>query len=166
MVVHVPLETLRDESSELPGELERDGLLAAETVRRLACDTTVAVAIDDRLGHTMFEGRARRWPTASQRREIMRSDRHCRFPGCANVIFTNVHHVVPWKPGGRTDLDNLALLCEHHHHRVHSQSLDHVRGREQRADVRRSNGSRHDVAPVAGVGRRDGSGGDKGGAER
>jgi hypothetical protein len=30
-----------------------------------------------------------------------------------------VHHIVPWKAGGSTDLDNLALLCEFHHHRVH-----------------------------------------------
>jgi HNH endonuclease len=31
-----------------------------------------------------------------------------------------VHHIVAWKPGGRTDLDNLALTCLHHHHLVHS----------------------------------------------
>ncbi len=121
VVVHVPLTTLVDESSELPGELERDGLLSAQTVRRMACDATVAIAIDDDVGRTMFEGRARRWPSDSQRREIMRRDRHCRFPGCTNVTFTNVHHVAPWKPGGPTDLENLALLCEHHHHRVHSR---------------------------------------------
>jgi hypothetical protein len=35
------------------------------------------------------------------------------------VTFTNVHHVVAWKPGGRTDLPNLALMCEHHHGVVH-----------------------------------------------
>jgi hypothetical protein len=122
VVIHVPLETLVDESSELPGELERDGFVSAETVRRMACDATVTIAIDDDVGHTMFEGRARRWPTDSQRREIMRRDRHCRFPGCTNVTFTNVHHIAPWKPGGRTDLDNLVLLCEHHHHRVHSRN--------------------------------------------
>ncbi len=121
VVVHVPIETLVDESSELPGELERDGFVNAETVRRLACDATVTIAIDDDVGHTMFEGRQRRWPSATQRREIMRRDRHCRFPGCTNVTFTNVHHIAPWKPGGRTDLDNMALLCEHHHHRVHSR---------------------------------------------
>ena len=120
VVVHVPLETLADESSELAGELEQDGLISGETVRRLACDATVIVAVDDDVGHTMYEGRARRFPTDSQRREIMRRDRHCRFPGCTNVTFTNVHHVVLWKAGGHTDLDNLALLCEFHHHRVHS----------------------------------------------
>jgi hypothetical protein len=123
VVVHVPLEALVDdaiEATELAGELERDGLIDCETVQRLACDATIAVAIDDDAGHTMYEGRARRFPTDAQRREVMRRDRHCRFPGCTNVTFTNVHHIVPWEPGGKTDLDNLALMCLHHHHVVHS----------------------------------------------
>jgi hypothetical protein len=51
----------------------------------------------------------------------MRRDRQCRFPGCTNVTFTNVHHIVPWQPGGRTDLDNLALLCVFHHKTVHTK---------------------------------------------
>jgi hypothetical protein len=120
VVAHVPLTALTDEASDLAGELERDGLISGETVRRLACDATVIVAVDDDVGHTMYEGRARRWPSETQRREIIRRDRHCRFPGCANSTFTNVHHVVLWKSGGHTDLGNLALLCQHHHHRVHS----------------------------------------------
>jgi hypothetical protein len=110
VVVHAALETLADESSALAGELEREGLISAETVRRLACDATMIVALDDDLGHTMYEGRARRFPTSSQRREVMRRDRHCRFPGCANVTFTNVHHIKPWGSGGRTDLENLVLM--------------------------------------------------------
>jgi hypothetical protein len=122
VVVHVPLGAVTDETSELVGELERGDLISGETVRRIACDATIVIALDDDVGHTMYEGRARRFPTDAQRREIMRRDRHCRFPGCTNVTFTNVHHVKPWKPGGRTDLDNLALLCEHHHRQVHSRS--------------------------------------------
>jgi hypothetical protein len=123
VVVHVPLGALVDESGEttvLAGELERDGLVSSEAVRRIACDATIAIGVDDDVGHTMYEGRARRAPTDAQRREVMRRDRHCRFPGCTNVTFTNTHHVVPWKPGGPTDLENLALLCVHHHHVVHS----------------------------------------------
>jgi Domain of unknown function (DUF222)/HNH endonuclease len=123
VVVHVPLDALVDdafESTALAGELERDGLIDGETVQHMACDATIAVAIDDDAGHTMYEGRARRFPTDAQRREVMRRDRHCRFPGCTNVTFTNVHHVIPWKPGGPTDLDNLALMCRHHHRVVHS----------------------------------------------
>jgi hypothetical protein len=120
VVAHVPLEALTDEESTLAGELERDGFISTEVVRQIACDATFTVAVDDDVGHTMYEGRARRWPTDAQRREIMRRDRHCRFPGCTNVTFTNVHHIRQWKPErGRTDLDNLALLCVHHHGVVH-----------------------------------------------
>ncbi|HSZ37402.1 MAG TPA: DUF222 domain-containing protein [Acidimicrobiales bacterium] len=122
VVAHVPLTTLLDETSELCGELEREGLISADTVRRVACDATVILAVDDNVGHTMYEGRRHRYPTATQRREIMRRDRHCRFPGCANAIFVNPHHIRWWKPHrGTTDLPNLVLLCEHHHHLVHSK---------------------------------------------
>ena len=123
VVAHVPLEALVDESggaTELAGELERDGLISCEAVQRIACDATIAIGVDDDVGHTMYEGRARREPTDAQRREVMRRDRHCRFPGCTNATFTNTHHVVPWRPAGNTDLHNLALLCLHHHHLVHS----------------------------------------------
>ena len=122
VVVHAPLEILVAESGEtshLAGELERDGLIDCETVQRIACDATIAVAVDDDVGHAIYEGRAKRFPTQAQRREVMRRDRHCRFPGCTNVTFTNVHHIAPWKPGGTTDLPNLALLCKHHHLVVH-----------------------------------------------
>jgi hypothetical protein len=122
VVAHVPLEALVEESgetSELAAELEHHGLIDVETVQRIACDGTVVVAVDDQAGHTMYEGRARRFPSAAQRREIIRRDRHCRYPGCTNVTFAIVHHIVPWKPGGGTDLPNLVLLCRHHHGVVH-----------------------------------------------
>ena len=124
VVVHTLLASLLDESgetTELAGDLERGGLISTEVVRRIACDATIAIGVDDDVGHTMYEGRARRDPTDAQRREVMRRDRHCRFPGCTNVTFTNVHHIVPWKPGGQTDLENLALACLHHHHLVHTK---------------------------------------------
>jgi hypothetical protein len=124
VVAHVPLAALVDQdgaATDLAGDLERGELVSRETVRRITCDATITIAVDDDAGHTMYEGRARRDPTGAQRREVMRRDRHCRFPGCTNVTFTDVHHIVPWKPDGRTDLDNLALLCHHHHRRVHSK---------------------------------------------
>ena len=124
VVVHVPMAALVENSSEstdLAGELERGGLIDSETVQRIACDATIAIAVDDDVGHTMYEGRAQRFPTQAQRREVMRRDRHCRFPDCTNKTFTNVHHIVPWEPEGRTDLDNLALMCLYHHHLVHSE---------------------------------------------
>ena len=122
VVAHVPLEALGDEDahSALFGELERGGLISAGVAQELLCGARVIVALDDEEGHTMYEGRAKRLASATQRREIWRRDRCCRFPGCAHVRFAIPHHIEGWKAqGGTTDLDNLALLCSFHHGLVH-----------------------------------------------
>ena len=124
VVAHVPLEALIDQDgaeSDLFGELDRGGLISARVIRRLACEGSVVVAVDDADGRTMYEGRATRDATAAQRREIMRRDRHCRFPGCAHVVFHQPHHIDEWeRDQGPTDLDNLVALCSYHHNLVHS----------------------------------------------
>ena len=39
------------------------------------------------------------------------------FPGCDHPPpWCERHHIVAWVDGGRTDLDNVTLLCRHHHH--------------------------------------------------
>ena len=122
VVVHVPLDALVDESGEQSALGGRPRSRRADERRggaRIACDATIAIGVDDDVGRTMYEGRARRIPSDAQRREVIRRDRQCRFAGCPNVTFTNVHHIEPCKPGGRTDFDNLALVCLHHHHLVH-----------------------------------------------
>ncbi len=122
VVAHVALQALWAEGgSRLVGELERGALISAAVLARLACDATLIVGVDDEAGHTMYEGRATRFPSETQRRELWRRDRHCRFPGCANALYTNAHHIVAWTPAGTTDLDNLVTLCRHHHHEVHSK---------------------------------------------
>ncbi len=41
--------------------------------------------------------------------------------GCdARLTFCDAHHVVHWSAGGATDLDNLVLLCRHHHRTLHT----------------------------------------------
>jgi Domain of unknown function (DUF222)/HNH endonuclease len=122
IVAHTDLSFLRSGSGG--AEIERLGLLSQGAIRRISCDATVALAVDDPFGHTMVEGRSRRFASDAQRREIQRRDRRCRFPGCANNTFVDVHHVVHWADGGPTDLHNLVTMCDHHHHRVHENGWD------------------------------------------
>jgi hypothetical protein len=122
VVAHTDLSLLRGGTGT--AEIERLGLLSPEAIRRITCDAAVALALDDAFGHTMLEGRSRRFPSGAQRREAQRRDRRCRFPGCENSIFTDVHHVVHWAKGGPTDLENLVTLCSHHHHRVHERQWE------------------------------------------
>jgi hypothetical protein len=47
-------------------------------------------------------------------------DRGCTFPGCDRPPgWSSAHHIVHWVNDGPTDLHNLTLLCNFHHHRVH-----------------------------------------------
>ena len=117
VIAHTDLALLQGGTGR--AEIERLGLLSGEAVRRIACDSSVALALDDAFGHTMFEGRAKRFATQAQRHEVQRRDRRCRFPSCPNNTFTDVHHIVHWADQGLTDLPNLVTLCDHHHHRVH-----------------------------------------------
>jgi HNH endonuclease len=41
------------------------------------------------------------------------------FPGCEQRRFLDAHHRKHWAEGGETTLDNLLLLCRHHHRLVH-----------------------------------------------
>jgi hypothetical protein len=123
-VLHAPLSAFFGNSgapSDLAGDLEHGDLIDLDTVRRLVCDSTFVIAVDDDTGHTMYEGRQRRSPTGAQRREIWRRDRCCRYPGCENALFVEPHHLEWWSKGGRTDVPNLALLCKRHHRLMHSK---------------------------------------------
>jgi hypothetical protein len=52
-------------------------------------------------------------------RQVRYRDRECRFPGCGAKRFTEAHHLVFWRHGGHTELDNLLLICSFHHRLVH-----------------------------------------------
>ena len=42
-------------------------------------------------------------------------DSTCVVPGCGTSFGLEIDHIVPFAEGGPTTLDNLALLCHHHH---------------------------------------------------
>jgi hypothetical protein len=120
VVVHVSAETLAGaEARGNPGaEIHGGPNILAETSRRLACDSAVVEMTHDRDGSVLDVGRRRRTVPTSLRRVLDRRDGGCRFPGCG-VRFCDAHHVQHWAEGGATRLDNLLLLCRHHHRRVH-----------------------------------------------
>jgi hypothetical protein len=93
--------------------------LTAAAARRLACDATlrhVLVDGDVVLGATATHPVV----SASLRAALVVRDGGCRFAGCrAPVDQCDNHHLVFKVHGGRTALENLALLCSAHHHAVH-----------------------------------------------
>jgi hypothetical protein len=117
LVVHADFSLLAGGRGS--AELDVLGPISQEVARRLACDAKVLVSADDASGRSLNLGRTRRDPSDTQRIEIRRRDKGCRFPGCTHTEFTDVHHVHHWVDGGPTDLDNLVELCDQHHRAVH-----------------------------------------------
>ena len=58
-----------------------------------------------------------RFANKKQTAIVTARDRGCVFPGCdAPAGWCDVNHVVPHSKGGRTEINNLCLLCSFHHH--------------------------------------------------
>ena len=55
---------------------------------------------------------------------LLRQHGHCAHPGCPNTKNLHAHHRIHWIHGGRTDLDNLLLLCERHHVAHHAGEFE------------------------------------------
>lgn len=119
VVVHTKLESLLGAQGAPNAEIEHGPVITPETVQRLACDSRLQVVTEDTHGNPLRLGRLTRTPSAAVVRQLRYRDRECRFPGCGRRRFTAAHHVVFWSRGGRTDLDNLVLLCGFHHRLVH-----------------------------------------------
>jgi hypothetical protein len=101
-------------------EIDGAGPVSTATIQRLACDGAIRRVIVDARGEVLDVGRAKRLATPAQRAALRVRDRGCVFPGCDRPPqWTQAHHLVPFEAGGATDLDNLCLLCSHHHHLVH-----------------------------------------------
>lgn len=111
VVVHV------DEAALHGGAGRADAPL--ETVKRLACDASLVVVTEDERGAPLSVGRKQRTVSAPIRRALWSRDRGCTFPGCHRTRFVDAHHVHHWAEGGETSVDNLVLLCSHHHRLLH-----------------------------------------------
>ncbi|MHA6632143.1 HNH endonuclease, partial [Pseudonocardia sichuanensis] len=74
----------------------------------------------DRTGNRMYFGRSRRLASPAQIAALTARDgTRCQFPGCTHTHHLHAHHVIPWWTHGRTDIDNLVLLCAFHHGVIH-----------------------------------------------
>lgn len=105
--------------------------LSPATARRLCCDASLVPVLKDSSGNVLNIGRKTRAIPPSIRRALQIRDHGCRFPGCCESRYVDAHHVQHWCDGGETRLDNLVLLCRHHHRLLHQQGYEIVKRGEQ-----------------------------------
>jgi hypothetical protein len=96
--------------------------LPPSALRRLLCDAEILPVVLSGDSIPLDLGRTRRTYTHHQRRALAARDKGCVFPGCSKPpSHCEAHHTTPWSQGGSTNLDQGALLCPHHHDRVHRE---------------------------------------------
>ncbi|WP_448851299.1 DUF222 domain-containing protein [Corynebacterium sp. 335C] len=94
--------------------------LTLAQVLRLGLDTHWYAALVDGdpapQGMNLRLGRSARTATTAQRIALQVFDGCCQHPGCDRPLDEcDVHHIVAWLAGGRTDIENLVPLCRTHH---------------------------------------------------
>ncbi len=94
--------------------------LAEPLKERLLCDASVVTHRCDEQG-TPLPASKTRLVSGPLRRALHKRDGGCRFPGCDHNRFVDAHHVHHWSKGGKTELNNLVLLCRFHHRLIHEQ---------------------------------------------
>ncbi len=121
LLVTLDHHTLRDSLCATGVGTTADGTdLPPEAVRRLACDAEIIPAVLGTHGEVLDLGRLRRPVTPAIWTALVLRDRHCTFPACTRPpLMCHAHHVTHWADGGPASLDNLAMLCGHHHRTIH-----------------------------------------------
>jgi hypothetical protein len=104
--------------------------ISPETARRLRCDANVQRVSLDADAVPLALGRATRTFTPDQFRYFVVRDAHCRGPGCqVAAAHCEAHHLDEWhRDDGPTDVDNGALFCRGHCHRMLHEGGWSVRG--------------------------------------
>ena len=106
-------------SGETGVVVEAGPRVGPETLEAMICSASVEVIASSSDGIPLNIGRRSRVVSPKLRRFVTHRDGGaCTADGCTSRYRLEVHHIVPWSQGGRTDADNLTTLCWFHHHVV------------------------------------------------
>ena len=124
--VHVTLDDLQSGrgAAWIDGSTEP---IPISTIDQLRCHGDTITTLFGQHGEILHHGKTKRLATRRQRRALATRDGGCVIPGCMTPPSRcQAHHVAPWVsenyPPGKTDIDNLALLCPFHHSTIHTSA--------------------------------------------
>ena len=109
--------------------------LPVDEALRLACNADIVPAVFNATSQDLWVGRKLRLATEAQRAALIIRDKHCI--GCGrSAVWCEAHHIEEWLTGGRTDIDNLVLVCKPCHHNIHDDGWTVHRNRDGTYELR------------------------------
>jgi len=124
--------------------------VSPKTLRRMTCDCKVTTVYEDNNGHILDIGRKSRGISTKLGHVIKQRDQGCRFPGCCQNKWTDIHHIQHWIDGGETNLDNLVTLCRRHHTQLHQgkYKIQRCKGQDNNSDTLNFINSNNQLIPA------------------
>ncbi|MFI8567656.1 DUF222 domain-containing protein [Rhodococcus sp. NPDC078407] len=104
--------------ADWPFHLDWTGPMSRHLAELLTCNADLTPVIVDHHGVPLALGRTTRLASDDQRIALNIRDRCCVMCG-RPAQWCQAHHIRFWEHGGRTDLNNLALVCGECHRLVH-----------------------------------------------
>ncbi|HET8616380.1 MAG TPA: DUF222 domain-containing protein [Actinomycetales bacterium] len=134
LVVTVPHSTLSAELQRTsarggapvdPGLLPDGWPISPLAVQTMACSADVVPVLVDEDNQPLDVGDTQYAFPPKIRTAIIARDKGCTYPGCgAPAPWCDVHHLIKFRSGGSTSVENGALLCGRHHRYVHALGLE------------------------------------------
>ena len=92
--------------------------ITEQSFRELAVDANILPAMFNNKTQRLWLGRSQRTASDAQRIALTARDKHC--VGCGtDPLWCRAHHIKYWSHGGETNLDNLTLVGDRCHHKIH-----------------------------------------------
>ncbi|NGN91254.1 DUF222 domain-containing protein [Nocardioides sp. KC13] len=102
--------------------------ISAAEARRMACNATIIPWVLGGDSEVLDAGRGSRFFQPIQRKALRLQAKCCQAEGCdMPPEWCDAHHLDPWAAGGKTNLNDGALLCPHHHRLAHNPAYVHER---------------------------------------
>ena len=118
VVVTMTLDSLL--GAEKAATLSTGTRISPGLARRMACESGVIPAVLGGRSLVLDLGRKKRLYTRTQHLAMMLRHGGCAAVGCERPgAWCDAHHLTPWSKGGKTDLNDGALLCTRHHTLAH-----------------------------------------------
>src|SRR4051812_7968211 len=123
MVVHADIDLLAGLTDTGRAWIDGGPPLPADVVRRLGCEASWRLIVEDKNRNPLYVGRKHKDPNTYQRAAVWsRSGGRCESPHCTGVM-RHIHHVWWWSKGGPTNIDNLLGVCWRCHSLIHKERL-------------------------------------------
>jgi hypothetical protein len=152
----VVIDADADAASDGPGPIAQWPIpveIPARVLADLAGDADVT-AVVVRNGVVLYApgelnlGRTTRLANRAQRRALRGLYRGCAIPGCTiGYDRCKLHHILWWRHGGTTDLDNLIPICTRHHAKIHNDGWIIELGPNRELTLRLPDGTIHNTGP-------------------